>query len=110
MTIRGYGRLTPLQMDMLGLGGEILSPGGSAPASDDARLAAMKEARDALARQTGRDFGFDLAAWHQFLLNDDKQSEEYTFTYAWKAVKKRIEELLDDPDRRRLERLLGERP
>jgi hypothetical protein len=110
MTIRGYGRITPLQMDMLGLGGEILSSGGSEPASDDERLSAMKEARQALTKQTGRDFGFDLAAWHQFLLNDAKLSEEYTFVYAWKAVKRRIDELLDDPDRLRLERLLNEHP
>lgn len=110
MTIRGYGRLTPLQMDMLGLGGEILSSGESEPASDDERLSVMKEARQTLTKQTGRDFGFDLAAWHRFLLNDAKFSEEYTFVYAWKAVKRRIDELLDDPDRRRLERLLNEQP
>jgi hypothetical protein len=112
MTIRHYGRVTPLQMDMLGLGGEILSAGGSqaAPASDQARLNVMKQARQALTKRTGRDFGFDLAAWHHFLLNDAKLSEEYTFHYAWKAVKRRIDELLDDPDRLRLERLLNEHP
>lgn len=106
MTIRGYGRVTPLQMDMLGLGGEVLLRGNE-PASDDERLSAMKQARQTLMKQTGRDFGFDLAAWHQFLLNDAKLSEEYTFVYAWKAVKRRIDELLEDPDRRRLERLLN---
>ena len=26
MTVHGYGRVTPLQMDMLNLGGEVLSP------------------------------------------------------------------------------------
>jgi hypothetical protein len=97
-------------MDMLGLGGEILSSGESEPASDDERLSVMKDARQTLTKQTGRDFGFDLAAWHHFLLNDAKFSEEYTFVYAWKAVKRRIDELLDDPDRRRLERLLNEQP
>ena len=110
MSIRGYGRATPLQMDMLELGGEILSPGGSEPASDDERLSVMKEARQMLTKQTGHDFGFDLAAWHQFLLNDAKLAEEYTFVYAWKAVKQRIDELLDDPDRLRLERMLNEHP
>ena len=96
-------------MDMLGLGGEILSSGESEPASDDERLDVMKEARQALTKQTGRDFGFDLAAWHQFLLNDASLSED-NFVYAWKAVKRRIDELLDDPDRMRLERLLNEHP
>ena len=41
-------------------------------------------------------------------LNDAKLSEEYTFHYAWKAVRRRIDELLHDPDRLRLERLLTE--
>jgi len=101
MTIRDYGRATPLQLDMLNLGGEILSPDESAPTDRD-RLKAMEEARQMLAQQTGRDFGFDLAAWHQFLLNDDRLSQEYTSHDAWEAVKQRIDELLDDPDRLRL--------
>jgi hypothetical protein len=54
--------------------------------------------------------GFDLAARHNFLLNDDKLSQEYTFDCAWKAVKQRIDELLDHPDRVRLVRPLEERP
>jgi hypothetical protein len=59
-----------------------------------------------MTEQTGRDFGYDLAAWHHFLLNDDELLEEYTFDYAWDAVRPRVEELLDDPDRLRLVRLL----
>jgi hypothetical protein len=95
-------------MDMLSLGGEVLSWGRTVPPSDRDRLNAMKEAREMLMRQTGCDFGFDLAAWHNFLLNDDKLSEEYTFVYAWRAVKRRIDELFDDPDRLRFVRLLEE--
>ena len=112
MSIRTYGRVTPLQMDMLGLGGEILLSGGIASqrASDEQRLDVMKDARQMLMQRSGRDFGFDLAAWHQFLLNDAKLSEEYTFDYAWKAVKPRIDELINDPDRLRLARLLNEHP
>jgi hypothetical protein len=99
-------------MDMLGLGGEILLSGGitTGPASDEARLSVMKQARQTLTQRSGRDFGFDLAAWHHFLQGDAKLSEEYTFHYAWKAVKPRIDELLGDPDRLRLERLLNEHP
>ena len=52
------------------------------------------------------DFGFDLSAWHHFLLNDDKLLEGYTLDYAWEDVKERIEESLNDPDRLRLVRLL----
>jgi len=97
-------------MDMLNLGGEILSSGETAPPTDCDRLNVMEDARKVLTQQTGRDFGYDLAAWHDFLLNDDKLSQEYTFDYAWKAVKRRIDELLNDPDRLRLVRLLEERP
>jgi hypothetical protein len=97
-------------MDMLNLGGEIVSSGETAPPTDRDRLNVMEDARQILAQQTGRDFGFDLAAWHHFLLNDDKLSQEYTFDYAWKAVRQRIDELLDDPDRLRLVRLLEEPP
>ena len=112
MSIRSYGRVTPLQMDMLGLGGEILLSGGiaSKSASDEQRLDVMKQARQTLVQRSGRDFGFDLAAWHQFLLDDAKLAEQYTFDYAWKAVKQRIDELLNDPDRLRLVRLLNEHP
>lgn len=110
MTARDYGRVTPLQMDMLNLGGELLSSEETAPPNDRDRLNVMEDARRMLTQQTGRDFGFDLAAWHHFLLNDDKLSQEYTFDYAWKAVKQRIEELLGDPDRLRLVRLLEEHP
>jgi hypothetical protein len=35
-----------------------------------------------LTQQTGRNFGFDLAAWHHFLLSDDKLSPQHTFDYA----------------------------
>jgi hypothetical protein len=99
-------------MDVLGLAGEILLSGGiaSGSASDQDRLSAMTQARQMLTQRSGRDFGFDLAAWHQFLLNDAKLSEEYTFDYAWKAVKRRIDELLSDPDRLRLVRLLNAHP
>jgi hypothetical protein len=95
-------------MDMLCLGGDVLVSNGKAPPADRDRLDRMKEARRLLTLQTGRDFGYDLAAWHHFLLNDDGLSEEYTFDYAWVAVRPRIEELLDDPNRLRLVRLLEE--
>jgi hypothetical protein len=112
MTIRGYGRVTPLQMNMLRLGGEVLLSGGIAAgqASDQQRLDVMKQARQTLTQRSGRDFGYDLAAWHHFLLNDATLSEQYTFDYAWNAVEPRINELLNDPDRLRLVRLLNEHP
>lgn len=112
MSIRSYGRVTPLQMDVLGLGGEVILSGGirAGQASDEDRLNVMRQSRQMLTQRAGRDFGFDLAAWHDFLLNDARLSEEYTFDYAWKAVKQRIDELLNDPDRLRLERMLNAHP
>jgi hypothetical protein len=99
-------------MNMLRLGGEVLLSGGIAAgqANDQERLGVMAQARQTLMQRTGRDFGYDLAAWHHFLLEDAQLSEQYTFDYAWKAVKPRIDELLNDPDRLRLERLLNEHP
>jgi hypothetical protein len=108
MTVRHYGRVTPLQMYMLDLGGEVVRWAGATPPTDGDRQTAMKEARDILTRLTGRDFGYDLAAWHGFLLSDNNLSEEYQFDSAWKTVKKRIDQLLDDPDRVRLVRLLND--
>ena len=108
MTVRGYGRVTPLQLYMLSLGGDILSWGRTTPPTDRDRLNLMKEAHEQLTQHTGRDFGYDLVAWHHVLLDDDALSEEYTFDYAWKAVKRRIDVLLDDSDRLRLVRLLEE--
>ena len=108
MTVRGYGRVTPLQMFMLELGGEVVRRGGTVPPTDRDRLGLMKEAHKLLTQLTGRDFGYDLAAWHHFLLNDDKLSEQYTFDYAWTAVQPRIEGLLDDPDRLRLVQLVDQ--
>jgi len=95
-------------MLMLCLGGEVLVRHTNEPPTDRERLDRMKEARRQLKLHAGRDFGFDLAAWHHFLLNDGELSKEYKFHYAWRAVRPRIEELLDDPDRLRLVRLLEE--
>jgi len=93
---------------MLSLGGEVLVRNTNDPPTDRERLDRMKKARTLLKRDTGRDFGYDLAAWHHFLLNHDKLSKDYKFHYAWSAVRPRVEELLDDPNRLRLVRLLEE--
>lgn len=68
----------------------------------------MKEAHRLLTLQTGRDFGYDLAAWHHFLLYHPRLSKEYKYPSTWKAVRRRMNELFDDPDRSRLVRLLEE--
>lgn len=108
MTVRRFGRILPLQMDVLNLGGEVLSWSGTVPPTDRDRLYRMKDAYRMLKLRTGRDFGYDLAAWHHFLINNRELSKDYT--YRSKAVKQRINELIDDPERLRLVRLLEEDP
>jgi hypothetical protein len=106
MTVPRYGRATPLQMHMLGLGGEICRWYSQQPPSDEDRMREMKSSREALRETIGCDFGYDLQAWHDHLLDNKKHSEEYTFVYAWRAVRPKILELIKDPDRLRLTRLV----
>jgi hypothetical protein len=107
MSLPEYGRVTPLQMDMLMLAGEDVLNGGTEAPSDMDRVRVMKEARESLKKLTGVDFGYDLSAWNKFLLNSPELSKEYKFRYAWKAVKRRIEEIIDDPHRVRLIEMVG---
>jgi hypothetical protein len=106
MTVPGYGRVTPLQSDMLGLGGEICRWYSKDPPSDEIRMKAMISSRKILRKITGEDFGYDLLAWHDYLLANQKHSEQYTFTYAWSSVKPKIEELIHDARRQYLVKLL----
>lgn len=105
MSVPKYGRITPIQGSMLGLGGEVLDLPFQEP-TDEQRLAEMKASKDDLCQMTGRDFGFNLAAWHHYLMNSEKHAEQYTFPYAWKAVEPKILELIQDPNRLRLVQLL----
>jgi hypothetical protein len=89
MSVPVYGRITPIQGLMLGLGGEVVHLIGIQP-SDEQRVAQMKDSRQLLMKLTGADFGYDLVAWHQFLLTSEKFSEQYTFSYAWDAVEPKI--------------------
>ncbi len=100
-----YGRVTPLQMMVLFLGGETLYE-GAAPPTDEERLEVMRQGRAGLRRSTGQDFGYDLGAWHRFLLDDPEHRKEYKFRYAWAAVRPKIEELLSSEDRARLVKIL----
>jgi hypothetical protein len=102
MSLRGFGRVTPIQMAMLRLAGEDVLRGGPGPVTDIQRVAAMKKGRESLMQRTGVDFRYDIAAWRAFLLADAKLSEEYTFQYGWKAVQKKLDERIHDPDHARL--------
>ena len=101
MTVPNYGRTTPLQSDMLALGG-VLCGVPENQWSDEDRLQAMQHARESLRADTGEDFGYDISAWHQFLLQSENHKDEYMFHYAWRAVEPKVMELINDPDRQRL--------
>jgi len=101
MSVPVFGRVTPLQADMLGIGGVICGVPDDLVQEQD-RIKTMKKSREMLRKETGEDFGFDISAWHEFLLNSDAHREEYTFHYAWEAVCPKINELIDDQDRQRL--------
>lgn len=104
MTIGGFGRITPLQGDMLCLGGLVLGRGGELDAPDEMRLEAMRRALGRLRRRTKADHGFDLGAWHELLQAEFR--DDYCHPYGWRTTSKRVAALLNDPDRMRLVQLL----
>ena len=76
-------RLTPAQMAVHLLCGLRLPP--FAPTSDDI-CERMREGHDDLVQMTGRDFGYDLQAWHNHL----RESREGGYTYGRNIVLPRI--------------------
>jgi hypothetical protein len=54
----------------------------SAPVPDEERVALMREGLEQLRCATGRDFGFDLAAWEQYLMSVSLDSG-YRHPYAF---------------------------
>ncbi|MBN71401.1 MAG: hypothetical protein CME32_19225 [Gimesia sp.] len=101
MTIPRYGQLTPLQSQLLRLGGADLSPFQNEGQVQD-RVNSMRRTLSKLKNRTGRDFGYDLEEWHHFLESSDEFSAEYTCAIAWDAVFKNVNELIDNPERLQL--------
>lgn len=111
MTVPNWGRVTPIQMDMLMLAGHVMRPHPVPPGTvepDEARLRAMAMGRAQLRRLTEQDFGYDLPRWHEYLLA--AENVQYCHPYAWHAVRPAIERALTDPDRERLVTLLEQTP
>jgi hypothetical protein len=117
MTIPGFGRLTPIQMDMLELAGinldcrrygfDPFNPGAEAVPDED-RIEIMKRGRASLAEQTGEDFGFDLEAWQTFLVAHPDFG--CTHPYGSRVTKKFVRAALADPEHQRLLSLIESRP
>ena len=97
MTVPRFGRITPVQGNMLYLIGYRLSRGeATLDISDAERLENMKRGLEYLKKETGEDFGYDLAAWHEFLLTDEEYG--YTHPYGFSGVKEAVEVANNDAE------------
>lgn len=77
-----------------------LSRGGAQLIADDSeRIAKMRAGLRELTAETGQDFGYDLAAWREYLLAN---SDSYNHPYAFARVDKVVNEAIVDPDFARL--------
>jgi hypothetical protein len=113
MTIPGFGRLTPIQMDMLELAGlnldcrrygfDPFNPGAAAIPDAD-RIEIMKRGRASLVEHTGQDFGFDLTAWQGYLVAHPDLG--YNHPYGSRVTKKYVRAAIADPERQRLVSLI----
>lgn len=101
MSVAHFGRITPLQGDVLAIGGVLCGIPADLQ-TQEAIIARMRRARNRLGNLTGKDFGYDLCAWHEYLLSDEKLKHEYTFRYAWSIVRIKVQELIEN-DTERLE-------
>ena len=84
-------RLLPLQEYMISLCG--FSP-YTPFEEEDIGVDQLASAHKALVNETGKDFGFDLRAWHEFLLG----VEEYTYSYVHESMDSTIEKALNNPE------------
>lgn len=102
MTAPRFGRITPLQEDMLRFAGHVLSHQAEADITDEQRIAALKDGHAALVARVGRDLGYELLAWHALLSSDRELRGEYQHPYAWQSVRAAVERALAEPTRERL--------
>ncbi len=109
MTLPRFGKIVPLQGDVLELAGYVLSRSPEVdvvPESDEERIRIMRASRAELVQRTGQDFGYDLAKWVQFLETDERYRDEFTHPYAYRTTLRWLREAMADPDRQRLVSLI----
>lgn len=107
MSLHRFGNVVPIQMDMLSLIGYRLGRGYSGlDIPKEERLANMREGLEALRRETGQDYGYDVKAWHEYLVI---YAEEHGYTHPWgfDRVRQAVEEAIADPEWHRLASLMG---
>jgi hypothetical protein len=109
MTLPRFGKIVPLQGDVLELAGYVLSrnpDAGVVPKTDAERIEIVRRGRAALVKRTGHDFGYDLARWVQFLETNEECREKFTHPYAYRTTKRWIQTAMADLDRQRLVSLI----
>jgi hypothetical protein len=107
MTLPRFGKVVPIQCDVLRLIGYRLTRGHvGLDIPDEERLANMREGLAALHQKTGQDFGYDVAAWHKYLLS--RSDLGYDHPYGFAGVRRAVREAARDPERARLIRLLAD--
>jgi hypothetical protein len=103
MTMRSFGRVTPIHISMLELAGYVVDGRDMRPAAgDNEYLRTMRNGWAKLRRTTGKDFGYDLAAWREFLVTASKDEFGYRHPYAYRRVDGIVRSQIDDSRRAEL--------
>ena len=105
MTLRPFGRVTPIHREMLRLAGYVVDYAKRVirPAkTDNDFLDTMRDGRTSLCKGTGRDFGFDLAAWREFPATAPDDEFGYRHPYAFRRVDGAVKRALKNPRRAQL--------
>lgn len=113
MTVANFGQIVPSQMGMLMLSGYRLTRENGRTEMlrcDEAAkvVTAMKEGRQILEKITKHDFGYSLDGWHNFLINDAKNSHGYMRSSTWGGVERAVKAEIENPDRASLEALANQ--
>jgi hypothetical protein len=101
MTEPRFGRVTPVQCDMLQLAGEVLFRWSQDAPTDEEHIAAIEKGHEMLVARLGHDLGYDLRAWHELLCSNLQLRRSYQHPYAWNNVREAIERAFSDPNRER---------
>ena len=97
MTIRNFGRVVPIQIYLLQLVGYEWKGRSLDPATGgNARKRAMRDGLRSLQKSTGTDFGYNPAAWREYLISTGEEAG-YTHPYAFALVDQAVCEALEDP-------------
>lgn len=105
MTMRSFGNVVPIHIDMLRLAGYSVHWGERdirLANSDEDCLAEMRDGRVGLREATGQDFGYDLAAWRTYLLTAPADKHGYRHPYAFRGVDSAVERAIENDRRSRL--------